>query len=275
MFDEHSVDEWVEAMKKYNSYNIELYFWGGEPFCIDETYQVLREWTKMEHIIPGIRIDTNVFFAEKIANLCPSSKIKLNCSYHMQYHSLEEEFCKVKLLKDLDMVGMVNFVASKYNLQHLRDDYNMTIFDLIQKFADIGVFVNVAGDFTYANNPRYERCEEYKKFILQFISPNEWKWLRGEYDQERLCKAGQNMFTVGYDGNFSSCISNRDYGNFFEGKLMPDKCSGKCHKNCPSLVAYPFRCDNEFPSVNSLLAYVERNETYRLENSRPFIDFEF
>lgn len=275
MFDNHTVEEWVEAMKKYKDYNVELYFWGGEPFCINETYEFLKECVKMDHVISGFRIDTNVFYAEKIAELCPSSKIKLNCSYHMQYHTLEQEFEKVKKLKELDMIGMVNFVASKYNLQHLKEDYGMTVKDLIDKFAEIGVFVNIAGDFAYANNPKYERYDEYRNYILQFISPEEWDWLRNKYKEERLCSAGQKMFTVEYDGTFTSCISDRKYGNFFDGTLQPDAECAFCGKNCPSLVAYPFRCDNEFPTVNSLLAYVERNQKYREENQKEYFDFEF
>lgn len=275
MFDQHSVEEWVEAMRKYDNYDVELYFWGGEPFCIDQTYSFLKECVKMDHIISGFRIDTNIFYADKIAQLCPSNKIKLNCSYHMQYHSLEQEFEKVKKLKELDMVGMVNFVASKYNLEHLKKDYNMTVADLIKKFADIDVFVNVAGDFAYANNPKYERHQEYKDYILQFISPEEWDWLRDKYADARLCSAGQKMFTVEYDGTFTSCISKNNYGNFFDGKLYPDKAPSYCNKSCPSLVAYPFRLDNEFPTINSLLAYVERNQKYREANAKEFWEFEF
>lgn len=275
MFDEHSVEEWVEAIQKFKEYNIELYFWGGEPFCIDETYDFIREISKFEHIISGFRIDTNVFFAEKIARLCPTNKVKLNCSYHMQYHSLEDEFRKVKLLKDLDMVGMVNFVASRYNLQHLKKEYNMTVKDLIEKFADIGVFVNIAGDFAYTNNPNYRRYDEYKDFILQFINPEEWKWLRGEFADTRECTAGQKMFTVNYNGNFTSCISDKDYGNIFEGILIRDENVSKCEKRCPSLVAYPFRLDNNFLSMNSLLEYIKRNQKYREENKKVFKDFIF
>lgn len=274
MFDNHSVEEWVKAMEQYKDYDVELYFWGGEPFCINETYDFVRECAKMDHIISGFRMDTNVFYAEKIAERCPSNKIKLNCSYHMQYHTLDEQFRKIKLLKELDMIGMVNFVASKYNLEHLKKDYGMTVRDLIDKFAEIGVFVNVAGDFTYANNKEYERYEEYKNFIVQFISDEEWKWLRN-VEEARLCTAGQKMFTVDYNGNFTSCISDRNYGNFFDGTLTPDKETSVCSKRCPSLVAYPFRCDNEFPTVNSLLAYVERNQKYREENKKEFIDFVF
>lgn len=275
MFDMHSVDEWVEAMRQFDNYDIEPYFWGGEPFCIEGTYDLLREWTKMEHIISGIRIDTNLFFADKIADRCPSNKIKLNCSYHMQYHTPEEEFRKVKMLKQLDMIGMVNFVASRYNLTHLWNDYHMTVIDLIRLFDDIGVFVNIAGDFAYANNPQYERYEEYKRFILQFVSPEEWKWLRGEYGGERLCAAGQKMFTVGHDGNFTSCISSKSYGNFFDGILNVDVEPSACKKECPSLIAYPFRLDNDFPTCNHLMAYVDRNQRYRSSISSQFVEFQF
>lgn len=275
MFDSHTVDEWVEAMKQFDDYNIELYFWGGEPFCIEGTYDLLREWTKMEHILPGIRIDTNISFADKIAEKCPSSKIKLNCSYHMQYHTLEEEFQKVKKLKDLDMVGMVNFVASPYNLQHLKEDYNMSVKDLIQKFGDIDVFVNIAGDFAYANNPKYERYEEYKNFILQFVSAEEWDWLRGKHSEARLCTAGQKMFTIEHDGTFSSCISNKCYGNFFDGTLNTETEPLMCDKRCPSLVSYPFRCDNDFSSRNSLMEYVGRNQRHQELQKNEYINFEF
>ena len=104
MFDEHHVDEWISAIKKFENYNIELYLWGGEPFCINETFEFIRKVVKLENIISGFRIDTNVFYADKISQLCPSNKVKLNCSYHMQYHTLEQEFNKVKKLKELDYI---------------------------------------------------------------------------------------------------------------------------------------------------------------------------
>ena len=275
MFDDHSVQEWVEGMKKFSGYNVDLYFWGGEPFCIEGTYDFVRECCKLDNIISGFRIDTNVSYAEKIIERCPSPKIKLNCSYHMQYLSLEQEFTKVKKLKDLDMVGMVNFVASPYNLTHLKDDYGMNVQDLIDKFGDIGVFVNVAGDFAYANNPKYERYEEYKEFIQQFISPEEWGWLRGQHSDERECSAGQKMFTVNYNGKLTSCISDKIYGDFFKGILEPDESASICNKNCPSLVAYPFRMDNKYSSINSMLKYVNRNQKYRDTIKFPYKNFEF
>ena len=274
MFDKHSVNEWVEGLNQFDDYNIELYFWGGEPFCIDGTYVFLREAVKKENIISGFRIDTNAYFADRIVRDCPSSKIKLNCSYHMQYHSLNDIFSKVKLLKKYDMVGMVNYVASEYNLSELKNKYGMNVKDLIEKFAEIDVFVNVAGDFKYANNPHYERYKEYKEFIMQFISPEEWDWLRGK-EITSFCSAGQKMFTVNHNGDFTSCISNEVYGNYFEGILKPAESELKCSKCCKSIISYPFRKDNDFESVNSLLKYVKRNQEYRNRKLGKFKDFLF
>ncbi len=276
MFDEHPVEEWVNAMEKFSEYSVEPYMWGGEPFCVEETYRLLKEWVKMEHIVSGFRIDTNTFFAEKIVRKCPSNKIKMNCSYHMQYHTLEEQFRKVKLLKDYDMVGMVNFVASPYNLKHLRNDYNMTVIDLIDKFREINVFVNVAGDFAFANNVKYERYKEYQAFIQQFISPDEWKWLRG-VKKTTKCDAGEKFFFVANNGELTSCIDREKTirGNFFEGIIEKKDVDNLCNGGCPSIIQYPFRRDNDYKSYKHLLSYIERNMIYRESRKESYFDFVF
>lgn len=273
MFDIHSADEWIVAMEKFSDKEIEIYMWGGEPFLLDDTYTVVREWMSMEHILHGCRIDTNTFFADKIVERCPSSKLKLNCSYHMQYHTLDQQYEKVKKLKDLDMIGMMNFVASKYNVTKLKETYNMSVMDLIEKFADIGVFVNIAGDFALANDTNYSRHDEYMHFILQFISPQEWEWLRG-VPNKRVCDAGKYFFTVNNDGRFTSCIDKKVYGNFFEGVIKPAKRSKTCSKCCQSLISYPWRTDNDFVPWSSLLEYVKRCEEYR-NTVDKFVDFNF
>lgn len=264
MFDDHSVDEWIEAMKLFSDKNVEFYMWGGEPFVLDDTYKLLHEWTKMDHIISGCRIDTNLFFADKIAKLCPSEKIKLNCSYHTQYHTLDEQYRKIKLLNDLKMIGMMNFVASEYNINKLKNHYKMTIDDLIEKFGEIGVFVNVAGDFNITNNPKHPKHEEYKEMILKYTSPKEWKFLRGNVGSEQ-CSAGKSFFTVHDTGRITSCIdSNKKiYGDFFKGEINPDNNTKECNSQCHSLISYPFREDNDFIPVAHLIQYVDRIKKYR------------
>lgn len=273
MFDNRSPEEWIKAMEQFSDKKIEIYMWGGEPFLLDGTYTVLKEWLAMDHIASGCRIDTNLFFADKIAERCPSNKLKLNCSYHMQYHTLEQQFEKIKKLKDLDMVGMMNFVASESNLKKLREEYQMSIHDLINKFAEIGVFVNIAGEFAIANDLKHPRHDEYMNFILQFISPNEWALLRGEPSKCK-CDAGKYFFTVNYDGTLTSCIDDKKYGNFFDGVVKPAKRDKKCGKVCQSLISYPWREDNDCIPWNSLLEYVKRNEVHRNKISTA-VDFEF
>lgn len=273
MFDYHSVAEWIEAMKQYSDKKIEIYMWGGEPFLLDDTYTLLKAWLAMDHITGGCRIDTNLYFADKIAERCPSNKLKLNCSYHMQHHTLDEEFAKVKKLKSLDMVGMVNFVASESNLRKLHDEYHMSVHDLIEKFAEIGVFMNVAGDFALANDKKYVRRDEYMSFILQFISPQEWELLRGD-NKKCKCDAGKYFFTVNNDGRLTSCIDNAVYGDFFKGEIKPAKHAKKCKKECQSLISYPWRQNNECIPWNSLLEYVKRNEEYR-KSVKEKTDFVF
>lgn len=273
MFDLHTPEEWIEAMKQFADKEIEIYMWGGEPFLLDGTYTVLKEWLAMDNVLSGCRIDTNLYFADKIAERCPNSKLKLNCSYHMQYHTLEQQFEKIKKLKDLDMVGMMNFVASEYNITKLRQDYDMTVQDLIDKFAEIDVFVNIAGDFAYTNNKKYERYDEYMKFILQFISPEEWELLRGK-TRRCKCDAGKYFFTVNYDGRFTSCIDDKVYGNFFDGDIKPAKWAKTCKKTCQSLISYPWRHDNECIPWSSLMEYVKRCENYRCLQ-KEYIDFQF
>lgn len=273
MFDLHSPDEWIDAMRRFSDCEIEIYMWGGEPFLLDGTYTILKEWLAMDHLLPGCRIDTNIFFADKIAERCPSNKLKLNCSYHMKYHSLEQQYQKIKKLKELDMVGMMNFVASEYNITKLRQDYNMSVLDLINMFGEIGVFVNVAGDFAYTNNENYERYDEYMKFITQFISPEEWNFLRG-CTNRRKCEAGKHFFTVNYDGNLTCCIDNKSYGNFFEGIVKPAWWTKTCGTMCQSLISYPWRRDNDFIPWSSLTEYIKRCEAHR-KTVESFVDFEF
>lgn len=273
MFDLHTPDEWIEAMKQFSDKNIEIYMWGGEPFLLDGTYDVLKAWMSMDHVLAGSRIDTNLYFADKIAERCPSSKLKLNCSYHMQYHTLEEQFEKIQKLKQLDMVGMMNFVASEYNITKLRSEYHMTVHDLIEKFSEIGVFVNIAGDFAYTNNLSYAKHGEYMNFILQFISPEEWQCLRGN-NKPCKCEAGKSFFTVNYDGRLTSCIDDKVYGDFFKGTIKPAKIEKKCRKECQSLISYPWRHDNSFVPWNSLMEYVSRCEAWRTQQTEK-IDFVF
>ena len=266
LFDIHSPREWIAAMKNFKKNKVEFYCWGGEPFLLDGTYELVKGWAEYDHVISGSRLDTNMAFAEKIAQRCPTDKVKLNCSWHAQYFSLDTIYNKVRLLNDIGMVGMLNFVASDDNLKRLDTDYRMSVHDLIKKFADIGVFVNIAADFSRVNDKDPSTYVDYKKFLMQFTNPDDWKHLRSDGDSS-LCTSNKHFFTLQPNGDITPCLSNQVCGNFFDGTLRPPELS-VCNKICPSIVAYPFRTDNNFIPAQHLVRYVNRNREYRESLSR-------
>ncbi|MDO8682065.1 MAG: radical SAM protein, partial [Armatimonadota bacterium] len=261
MFDEHTPDEWVRAMANFSDYDVEFYAWGGEPFLLDGTYKVVKGWCEHKHVISGNRIDTNMAFAEKIARKCPTEKLKLNCSWHTQYNSLDHIYSKITSLNNLDMVAMLNFVASEQNIHVLKDDYCMTIDDLIAKFADAGIFVNIAADFGIVNGKDASLYSAYKDMILNYLNPEDWRQLRCE-KQPSHCEANHHFFTVHPNGDITPCLSGKVCGNFFDGTLEFPECQ-ICAESCPSLVSYPFRTDNEFPYKRHIVEYVNRNKEHR------------
>ena len=86
MFDKHPPAEWVEAFRAYSGDEVEFYCWGGEPFSCAGTYEFIRGIAAYDFVTYG-RVDTNMTFARRILELCPSDKVRLNCSWHT--HALD------------------------------------------------------------------------------------------------------------------------------------------------------------------------------------------
>lgn len=263
MFEVYQPQEWVKAMALWSAYDVEFYMWGGEPFSAKGTYEIVKGWTEFDHVVCCSRIDTNMFYTDQILERCPTQKIKLNCSWHHEYETLEIFFEKVRRLKEIDMVGMANFVVNDANIQYLGNTCGKTIDDLVKMFADIGVFMNIAGDFSIFEGKNFIKKFKYKKMISRFTCPEDWKQLRCEKGACD-CRASQHFFTVHPNGDITPCLSDKVVGNFFEGDLRAEE-SMYCDKRCPSLIAYPFRLDNDLPYRSNLMAYVERNQKHRLK----------
>jgi len=261
MFDKHTPDEWIRAMKHFDNYEVAFYLGGGEPFVIDGTYKLIEGWTQYDHVITGSRADTNLAFFDQIAKRCPTDKLQLNCSWHPQYDSLDQMYGKVKKLNDLGMVGMVNFVASQYNLRALRDKYHLSIDELIKRFDDMGVFVNVATDFSLIRDKDPATYADYKRMILKYLCPEDWRQRCCEKPPS-FCEANHHYFTIHANGDLVPCQSGQPCGNFFEGTLQfPER--AVCDKRCPCLGLYCFRTDNDFLYERYLTEFVNRNREYR------------
>jgi len=263
MFGNHPAQVWVEAMALWSDYDVEFYMWGGEPFSTNGTYELVKGWTKYAHVVCCSRIDTNMAYVDKILELCPTPKVKLNCSWHREYESLESFYGKVRRLQQENMVGMANFVANDSNLKYLKETCGKNLDNLIAMFDDIGVFMNVAADFSIFESGNFLKKRKYRNLLSKYTCPEDWKQLRCEKGACD-CSASQHFFTVHQNGDITPCLSNDVVGNFFNGTL-DTKQKVFCAERCPSLIAYPFRLDNDLPIRSSLMEYVERNRRHRRE----------
>ena len=255
MFDRIGVNQWIEGMSNFKPYDVEFYMWGGEPFCIDDTFSLVKGFCSYEHV-KWARIDHNMTKVDKIIELCPSPKVKINCSWHTERFSFEEIFRKTVLLHKYDMVGMVNFVASDSNLKYLKDN-SLEIEDLIKKFMDEGIFMNVAADFSKGNDL------DYKKFITRYMTFEDWDYIHGLKPCFNVsCDAGESLFTVEHEGNFSVCADGSIAGNYFSGEI--NRKMIRCRKKeCRSIISYCHRLDNDFSPIRHLEDFSARTIMHR------------
>lgn len=267
MFDKMPPSEWIRAMKNFSDYDVEFYMWGGEPFCIDGTFNLVKGFIEYD-FVRWARIDSNMTYTKKIVQRCPSSKIKILCSWHTESLDFEQYWKLINQIKEKNMVGMANFVASDTNMQFLQEN-NLILDALIKKFIDSGIFFNVAADFKRGDDP------EYKKFIVQYMTEEDWDHIHGNYPSKNApCDASSTFFSVHHDGSITSCGVGRkslfnkktipvNVGDFFDGKLKRRKKTSCPIGYCKSIVAYPHRLDNDFQPFRHLESYIKRNIEHR------------
>lgn len=267
MFDRIPPSEWIKAMKNFENYDVEFYMWGGEPFCLDGTYDLIKGFAEYG-FVKWARIDSNMTFTKKIVERCPSDKVKILCSWHTEVFDFNQYWKLIKQLKVKKMVGMANFVASDQNMLFLKKN-NLDVDYLIKKFADKDIFFNIAADFNKADAP------EYKRFITQYMTTQDWDHIHGNFPSRNTpCDASKNFFTVNHDGSITSCGLQKkrlwlkdpapvDVGNFFTGKLRRKNKTLCPEEKCASIVSYSHRLDNSFQSVRHLEDYIKRNTDHR------------
>jgi len=267
MFDHFSPYGWIDAMKNFSDNEVEFYMWGGEPFCIDETFDLVKGFAGYD-FVKWARIDTNLVFTKKIIKRCSSEKIKLLCSWHTETLDFRQLWDRIMLLKNQNMIGMINFVASDSNMKFLKLNH-LNVETLIRKFSDEGLFFNIAADFAKGDDPTY------KEFITKYMTIEDWDYIHGHYPSKGvLCDAGETFFDVSPDGSLTSCgIAKRNHlifgkylpvkiGNFTTGKIMQTESSCPKYK-CLSIISYCHRKDNDFSSQRHLEDYIKRNILHR------------
>lgn len=267
MFDEIPPARWVEAMKQYRAYEVEFYLWGGEPFLLDGTYDLVNGFLELD-FVRWCRIDTNMTFVKKILRRCADSRIKLNCSWHTHVFDFEQIWKHVLLLAETDMVGMVNFVASDENMEFLKKQ-NLDLDDLVKRFYEKGIFLNVAAEFQKGDDPAY------RDIILKYMSQVDWDYIHNHHPSKGApCDAAETFFTVDIkNGDLTTCglMEKRllrkprpvVVGNFFSGKLKRHGIQPCPQEGCLSIVSYCHRQDNNLISKRHLDEYVKRNIEHR------------
>ena len=98
MFDRYSVDRWINGMNNFSDHCVEFYMWGGEPFVLDETYDLVRGFAEYD-FVQWARIDSNLTYTKKIIHRCPSEKVKIPCSWHTEKFDFGQLWERVMLLK--------------------------------------------------------------------------------------------------------------------------------------------------------------------------------
>ena len=255
-FTHHSSQEWVAAMNQFKDHDVEFYMWGGEPFSHPQTYDLVKGFAEYD-FVSWARADTNLTFAYEIAEKCPTAKLRLNCSWHTHLFDFDEMWKRVNVLNDLGMVCMVNFVATKQNLNYL-EKYNMTLDDLVKKFDDADIYLNVAPDFGEVDD------KDYKAFVTKYLTPLDYEYIFKHHKSRGTeCQSGEHLFTIQNNGDLTSC-ANLNYiaGNFLQGVVKP-KLSPCPTEHCVSIVSYAYQTRNDFKFKQHLDEYRLRNLKHR------------
>lgn len=277
MFSHNSKDKWIQAIKKnFNNRNIELYFTGGEPLIIDDCILMIKELVEWENV-SSIRIDSNLSNIKYFLNNVNSEKIHFLSAFHPTQVTLNKYLDYINIANNDGLIDIVNLVASKENLEILDSSPH----ELIKRFEEIGLFLNVAKDFYSGFSKGWEWDYEpnYKRYIdmLQYPLDNDYM-NKFSLNKGFLCGGGgRHYITVNRHGEVFSCGSQKarkeGYGNIFENSLKLPNTLTICEEDCcPSIISYSFSCSNEFSPVNHAEDYIQRCRKIREGISKDYLD---
>jgi len=265
VFSHHSPDEWINAIDVFKDRYLELYFTGGEPLLLDDFIYFLKKILDKE-FIHSVRIDSNLSRLEKFLKEINNSKVKFLASLHPTQVSFDKFIDKTGLLKENDMLALINLVVSRENMKIL----NKTPHELARYFEDRGIFLNIAKDFE--RGLKYGYDDKYKEYIdkLQYPIDNIYMNMQNLH-RGVFCGGGKHYISVSRHGTIYSC-DGKEHGNIFGRPDLPKNLITCNMPYCPSIVSYSFSTSNDFPPVEHLHDYVKRNKTYRNNLDKYYLD---
>lgn len=265
VFSHHSPDEWTGALDVFKDRHLELYFTGGEPLLFDDFIYFLKKILDKE-FVHSVRIDSNLSRLEKFLKEINNPKVKFLASLHPTQVSFDKFIDKTGLLKENDMLALINLVVSRENMKIL----NKTPHELARYFEDRGIFLNIAKDFE--RGLKYGYDEKYKEYIdkLQYPIDNIYMNMQNLH-RGAFCGGGKHYVSVSRHGNIYSC-DNKEHGNIFNHPELPQELVTCNMPYCPSIVSYSFSASNDFSPVEHLKSYVSRNKRYRDNLNKSYLD---
>lgn len=259
MLSHHSKEEWLKALKEtFLDKTLEFYFTGGEPLLVKDCILMIRELVKWDNV-ERIRIDSNISTVSNFLKHVKSEKVKFLTAFHPTQVSLENYLRNACSIKKYNMMGIVNFVASKENLKEI----GMPPHKLIEIFKKEEMFLNVARDFM-CKYYGYDYNKNYKEYIDMFQFPLDRVYMKNTpLNKGHLCGGGKHYVFFNRHGQAFSC-GKREYrieglGNIFEGtlKLHDELCVCE-EEGCPSIVSYSFSSSNDFDPTQHIEDYIIR-----------------
>lgn len=259
MFSHYTKEEWLKALKEtFSDKTLEFYFTGGEPLLVKDCILMIKELVKWKNV-QGIRIDSNISNIDFFLKHVKSEKVKFLTAFHPTQVSLKKYVKEARKLKKDDMLGIVNFVASKKNLKKI----NMPPHKLIDIFEQEGMFLNIAKDFmcrTYG----YRYDKNYKEYINLFQHSFDTRYMEGiPLNKGYLCGGGKHYIFFNRHGKVYSCgrdeFRKGGLGNIFHKTVRLEKDLCTCEdQRCPCLVSYSFSSSNTFDPTRHIEDYVSR-----------------
>lgn len=278
MFSHYSKDKWIKALKKkFGNRNIELYFTGGEPLIIKDCILMIKELAEWENV-SSIRIDSNLSNIEYFLKNVKSKKIHFLSAFHPTQISYNNYLEKVNIANKDGLVDIVNIVVSQENLNILGTSPH----ELIQKFEDMGIFLNAAKDFYsgFSKGWEWDYESNYKRYIdmLQYPLDNDYM-NKFPLNKGFLCGGGgRHYITINRHGEVFSCGNQKarkeGYGNIFENSLELPNTLQVCEEDCcPSIISYSFSCSNDFLPAEHVKDYVKRCSKIREGISKKYLEY--
>jgi len=208
-FDYYPVDQWLEAIDRFDYPNIHLKISGGEPFLDRKNFRdLLAGLSERKHITVGV--DTNGYWDPDYFRGLDKSRLWVNVAFHPTQNSFDEFYLNLLRIRSAGFsIPIVNFVLAPENL----DEFD----EVLSTLQRDGFFVNISTMIpTGIYLSRTERTERELDIIETYNTPldNYFKIVKPS-TRGRLCFYPAMTYYMMYDGSVRVACMDATARNLF------------------------------------------------------------